>query len=111
MSSARRMRSATKPGRFDVVGLDVDDAQAERKRRVELLEQLQILVAAPRELERHGVDPRLENRREQVAIAALPRRFAVAVAVADVQAHVRVHDSTIALTARIAHGRSSGNPE
>ena len=53
-SSARRMRSATKAGDLDFVGLDVDDAEAELERHVEFFEQLQVVFAAARELQRHG---------------------------------------------------------
>src|SRR5206468_5454191 len=49
-----------------------------------------LLAAAAREPERYLADPGLEDRREQIAIAALPRGLAVAIAVADVQAQARV---------------------
>ena len=102
ISSARRMRSATIAGRLDVVRLHVDDAEAERERRIELLEQLQVLLAAPaRTRAMSWWTLRLEDRGEQIAVAALPGRLAVAVAVADVQASCRASTpSTSALTAR-----------
>ena len=77
-------------GRLDLLRLDVDDAKAERERRLEFLEKLEVFLAAAREFERQGVDLRLEDRREQIPVAAFERRLAVAVAVADVQRDVRV---------------------
>ncbi len=77
-------------GRFDLLRLDVDDAEAERERRLEFLEELEVFLAAARELERQGVDLGLEDRREQIPVAAFERRLAVAVAVADVQRDVGV---------------------
>ena len=74
---------------LDVVALHVDDAEAERERGVELLVEPDVLVAAPRELQRELLDAGLEDGREQVPVAALPRRLAVAVAVADVEGHPR----------------------
>ena len=73
------------------MSLHVDDAEAERERRVEFLEEPQVLAAPAGELERDLMDPCLEDRREQIAVAALPRRLAVAVAIAHVQAQPRVH--------------------
>ncbi len=77
-------------GRLDLLRLHVDDAEAQRERRLELPEQLQVFFAAPGELERDGVHLGLENRGEQVPVAALERRLAVAVPVADVQRDVGV---------------------
>ena len=74
--------------RLDLVRLDVDDAEAERERHVEFLEQPQVVLAAPRELQRDGLHLGVENQREQIAVAAFERRLAVAVAVADVQRDV-----------------------
>src|SRR5262245_65914525 len=77
-------------GRLDVVRLDVDDAEPQGERRLEFLEELEVFAAAAGELERDLADPGLEDRREQIAVAALPRGLAVAVAVANVQAQPRV---------------------
>src|SRR5215469_9085896 len=72
-------------GRFDVLRLDVDDAKAERERRLVLPEELDVLFAAAREFERKRVDLRVENRREQIFVAAFERRLAVPVAVTDME--------------------------
>ena len=77
-------------GRFDVVALDVDDPETQRERQPELVEQLQVLVAAPRELERDRMHLRFRDRRKQIAVAAFPRRLSVSVAVTDVQRESRV---------------------
>ena len=77
-------------GRLDVVRLDVDGAEPDGERHLELLEQLQVLVAAPGKLERDRLDLCLADRGEQVPVAALPGRLAIPVAVADVQRQMRI---------------------
>ena len=72
--------------RLDFVGLDVDDAEPDCERRIEVLEEADVVFAAAGELHRQLVDPRVDDRREEEAVAALERGLAVAIAVADVRA-------------------------
>src|SRR5687768_14151489 len=79
------------PCRLDVVRLDVHHTHGQRERHLEFLEQLQVVLAAARELERQRLHVRVEDLRKQIPVRALERRLAVAVAVTDVQGDVRAH--------------------
>ena len=85
-SRAARMRSATTAGVSMSWLLTSTTPSPSVNWRIEVLEQADVVLAPPRELERQLVDAGVEDRREQVAVAAFPRGLAVAVPVADVEA-------------------------
>ena len=89
-SSARRMRSATRAGGSISCVLTSMTPRPSVNGALNSLNSCEVLVAAAREFERQRVDLGLEDRREQIPVAAFERRLAVAVAVADVQRDVRV---------------------
>ena len=98
--------------RLDVLILDVDDAQAQLERRLELLEQLQVLVAAPREFERDAAAPWRRGSRGTDSGSCPPRTACRSGCRSRCAAEWSPRPpSTSALTRANRPGRSSGKPE
>ncbi len=70
--------------RLDLVVLDVDDADGQADLRIKLLEQLQLFVAAARELEYEMVGVQRVQKGDQVAPEPLQHRLPAVVAETDV---------------------------
>src|SRR5262245_27190787 len=73
---------------LDLVCFDVDNTYADFKLVRKLLEQLEIFSAAAREFEGNLLNVCLENSREQIFVIPRPGRFAIPVAIADVECNL-----------------------
>src|SRR5436309_15888693 len=77
-------------GCFDGLRLYVDDADADFEGGFEFTEEVEVFAAAACKFESELVHLGVEDAREEITIAALPRGLAVAIAVADVESDLSV---------------------
>jgi hypothetical protein len=71
-------------GALDLVVFDVDDPDPETDRGIEIREHLELVVAAPRELEYEVIGVQPVEQRDQIAPEPAQRRLSTVVAEADV---------------------------